>query len=68
MKTFKTAKGFLKHLSFLAINQDMSDCSDWHKLTESEQKHFYGILADIQNDLGEIESLSVNSDYLKSIY
>ncbi|HXP51591.1 MAG TPA: hypothetical protein VN922_16660 [Bacteroidia bacterium] len=68
MKTFKTAKGFLKHLAFLATEQDMSDCTDWDKLSEDEQKAFYGVIAGIQNDLGEIQRLSESSEYLKGIY
>lgn len=67
MKTFKTAKGFLKHLSFIAVNQDMSDCRDWDKLSDEQQRHFYAILAGIQNDLGEL-CRNEDNDYLQDIY
>lgn len=68
MKSFKTCKGFLKHLSALVVEQDMSDCTDWDKLTDEEQRAFYGVIAGIQNDLGEIQRLAENSEYLKDIY
>ena len=57
MKTYSTAMGFLKHLSYLATHQDMSDCKGWDKLTIDEQKLFYSILAGIQNDLGDMQRL-----------
>lgn len=53
---YKTAIGFLKHLGRLALDQDMSTCNDWDKLTSEEQKMFYAILAGMQNDLGEIQA------------
>lgn len=52
----KTAKAFLKHIIKLVNNQDMSDCSDWDKLTLDQQRMFYGLLAGVQNDIGELES------------
>ncbi len=33
----------------------MSCCNDWDKLTDEEQSLFYGILAGIQNDLGDMQ-------------
>lgn len=39
----------------IAIEQDMSDCRDWDKLTDQEKSMFYGLLADIQNNLGDIQ-------------
>jgi hypothetical protein len=65
MKTHKTAIGFLKHLSYIAKNQDMSDCKDWDKLTDEQQRMFYGILADIQNDLGEISNSLCETGFTK---
>lgn len=64
----KTAKGFLKHLIKLTNNQDMSDCTDWHNLTEEQQRLFYALLAGIQNDIGEIESTESINGYLDTIH
>ncbi len=63
----KTAKGFLKHIIKLTDNQDMSDCSDWDKLTLEQQRLFYALLAGIQNDIGEIESSESINGYLDII-
>lgn len=64
----KTAKGFLKHIIKLVNNQDMSDCSDWDKLTEEQKRLFYGLLAGVQNDIGEIERTQSINGYLDNIY
>jgi hypothetical protein len=63
-KTYKTAIGFLRHISYLARHQDMSDCKDWDKLTEEEQKFFYSILAGIQNDIGELNLLFAKRGFI----
>ncbi len=54
-KTYNTAIGFLKHLSFLATKQEMAGCRDWNKLTDDQQQMFYEILASIQNGLGDMQ-------------
>lgn len=63
----KTCKGFIKHLIKLTNDQDMSDCSDWDKLTDEQQRLFYGLLAGIQNDVGEIESTESINGYLDKL-
>lgn len=68
MKSFKTVNGFLKHLSYLATHQDMSECKGWDKLTDEEQRLFYAIIAGIQNDLGEMQSSFDNRNYKQGIY
>lgn len=64
----KTAKGFLKHIRKLVIEQDMSDCSDWDKLTQEQQRMFYGLLAGVQNDLGELENTVSINGYLDDLH
>lgn len=64
----KTAKGFIKHIIKLVNDQDMSDCSDWDKLTDEQQRLFYALLAGIQNDVGEIERTAEDGSYLDKIY
>lgn len=54
----KTAKGFLRHIIKLVNDQDMSDCTDWDKLSLEEQRLFYALIAGVQNDIGEIESIN----------
>lgn len=63
----KTAKGFLRHIIKLVNDQDMSDCSDWHKLTLEQQRLFYALLAGVQNDTGELESTESIDGYLDEI-
>lgn len=63
----KTAKGFLKHIIKLVNNQDMSDCTDWDKLTTEQQRLFYALLAGVQNDIGEIQNTESINGYLDEI-
>lgn len=64
----KTAKGFMKHLIKLVNDQDMSDYTDWDKLTDEQQRLFYALLADVQNDIGEIERTESKNGYLDTPY
>lgn len=63
----KTAKGFLKHIIKLVNDQDMSDCSDWDKLTHEQQRLFYELLAGVQNDIGELENTESINGYLDNL-
>lgn len=63
----KTAKGFLKHIIKLVNNQDMSDCTDWDKLTHEQQGMFYALLAGVQNDIGEIQRTESDNNYLSDL-
>lgn len=63
----KTAKGFLKHIIKLVNDQDMSDCSDWDKLTEDQQRQFYALLAGVQNDIGELQRTESINGYLDNL-
>lgn len=67
MATYKTVKGFIKGMRHLADKQEMSMMKGWDDISEEAQGMIYGLIADVQNGISELEGVLKDSQNKEKI-
>jgi len=57
MKTWKSVNGFVKGMRHIADYQEMSCMKGWDSISERAQSEIYGLIADIQNGISDLEDI-----------